>query len=338
MKYKTLFSIHIKHEYFGGTSTFTPEINPYLGIEPTPDCLQLLKQYRLMRRQKPGKWLVLSPVRGAEEKTFLPKKELVFRFYLKGLNHYFFQFTDFGGIPINRIIKGNELLHYQIDGNLKLYEHFALDTFKIIHNEKTRIKHFFLQNRPIGRLTNQDFEVIGLEGNAPILTYDPVLQKIHFETKKSMNEQVFQVKYRAMPKRIPQVIGFIDVGIDGSNIPFEANYPIVFQNKEETWQYYILGNSDFEGSELTIENGRINRGATFEFEEAIEETSGNIHNRLKAAFPSSKIFKIASKSPIPYLKKVKTGLKLKKEDELLIENLPNPSPSNQGIEIINIQS
>lgn len=338
MKYKTLFSIHIKHEYFGGNSTFTPEINQYLGIEPTPNCLQLLKQYRLMQRQKPGKWLVLSPVRGAEEKTFLPKKNLVFRFYLKVLNNYFFQFTDFEELSIAPIIKGNELLHYQTDGSLKRYEYFALDTFKIIHNEKTIIKDFFLQNRPIGGLTNQDFEVIGLEGNTPALTYDSILQKIHFKTKKSMSGQVFQVKYRAVPKQIPQVIGFIDVSISGNNPLFEANYPIGFQNKKETWQYYILGNSDFEGSKLTIENGWENGDATFEFEEAIEQTNGKIHNHLKAVFPSSKIFKIASKSPIPYRKKVKTDLKLKKKEELLIKNLPNPSPSNQGIEIINIQS
>ena len=258
MKYKKLFSISLLHSYFG--ASFVPEIAQYVTVEPSPQCVRQMKQYRLLWREMPGRQSLITPHLDSGD-TFLPKQVLTFRFFLQITDPNFFHFTNFSTPFLKKAFSGLEIPRYKNNNtnlplSLDLYKHITIDTFSI-REERSSNDGFFLQSQPIPGLVSSDFTLSGLGGSAPSLTYDDDLQAISFDTTPNQysDGQNFQLKYRAIPDWTSKVFGLVDITIDGANINFEQKYSLSFEKKDAIWHYLIIGNNNLGASNLEIENG-----------------------------------------------------------------------------------
>ena len=87
VSYKILFTITLRHDYYANRAS-----NDFTVI-PSADCIDIMKQHRLLFRQAGNKIIVLTP-----EKDFIPNFELTggvrFRFYLFCDNPYFTNITN----------------------------------------------------------------------------------------------------------------------------------------------------------------------------------------------------------------------------------------------------
>ncbi len=341
MKYRRLFSISVLHDYFSESATAIPEIDHFVDLELTPESRAHVKQCRLQERKKTGQWQLVSPVLD-DDSTFLPKTTLLFRYYLKIIRPDFFLFTEIEENQLQNIRKGLEFPQFSSagqQGELKteIYRHQAEDLFFIQEeDQKEQPESFFLKSTPIPELKAGDFKITGLN-SAPNLQYDKKLKKVSFDTSSLIPEQKFHLAYRAIPQWPSGVFGLIDIAVNGENPSFERRHSIRFSRKQETWQYYIIGKSNIAPDKIKIENGRSGATAPL-FGKAVEETGGDLYDRLHAAFPEAKILSIKSNVPLPYVNEPKTRLTLKNGETTLIKHLPNPSPANHGKAIINISS
>jgi hypothetical protein len=95
--YKILFSVNFLHDYYanGKSSDFT--------VMPAHDCLEELKNNRLVFRQVENRIIVLAPVK-QDGKNFKPEFEMaentVFRFYLLIENPYFLNITNLSDLDL----------------------------------------------------------------------------------------------------------------------------------------------------------------------------------------------------------------------------------------------
>ncbi|EAY31805.1 hypothetical protein [Microscilla marina] len=332
MNYQHLFSIAVLHNYFSGSSEAVPAINQYLTLSPTPECAQLIKQYRLKLHSAPGKLYLSSPVRDEAQKTFLPPANVTFDFYIKVQHPAFFYFTD------TQSLQGTAP-RFVVDGanpelSLENDEATAVDLFNI-PEQRGSDTSFFLQNKPTASPT---FGVIGLDP-VPTPAYDADLNKITFDTSPVTYEtgQAFQLSYPIAPQWPPNVFGLASITLDGSSLTFDKAYTITFSRKEQQWNYYIVAPNTLLPANLTI-TADADSESSWAFGSTTEILTGELYDRLKGLYPEAKIFNIASTAALPYQSKAKKGIKLQQDSETIVNNLPNPAPQNEGVGILNIYS
>lgn len=336
MRYRDLFSVALRHNYFSDSHRTVPEMDRYVRLQPEAGCDRLIRRYRLLLRKRPGSWHLTSPILESGS-TFLPKRPVTFRFFLQVLDSKLFHFTDFSDLSLDRVLAGIEFPRYQnkeaVELSYDLFEYAARDFFRI-RKERLVEDAFFLKSRPVPGLTTADFTITGLEPSSPEIIYDENQRRILFDTTPAQYSegQVFQLRYRAVPEWAVYTFGLIDITVDGANISLDSSYTISFNRKSEPWQYLIIAAEETGATDLSIENGATG----IPFEPAVEETSGETFQLLSESFPEAKFFRITSQTVVPYSNKARKGLKLKKEGEVIITDLPNPSPEKQGIAILNI--
>lgn len=334
MNYQHLFSIAVLHNYFSGSTEVVPSIDQYLALRPTPQCTQLIKQYRLKLHQSPGKLYLSTPTRGEAQKTFLPTSDVVFEFYVQVHNPALYYFTNMQSLQ-NQAYPHfyNEAANTEL--SLGNYEHQATDLLRI-PEQRAANTAFFLQNKPL--TTSPTFEVIGLNPT-PTPVYDADLNKITFDTTPLTYEtgQAFQLNYPIAPQWQPSALGIVSITLDGSSLSFDKAYTITLSRKEQQWNYYIVAPNTVLPSSLAI-TADADAESSWAFDSTTEILTGELYDRLKDTYPNAKIFNIASTAALPYQNKAKTGIKLQQDSETIINNLPNPAPQNEGVGILNIFS
>lgn len=330
MIYKSLFSIAILHNYFSDSTAFVPEVDQYLTLSPSPDCLKLIKQYRLKLHYKPGRLYLSSPIR-ENSSTFLPQVPLKFTFYLTIRDAVFYHFTD------DQAWQSVPFPHFFAEGlntslSIGSYQVTAHNQF-FIPQERAVETAFFIQGKPL----TSSFTIEGLNP-VPTPVYDATLKKITFDTTHSgyQDGQAFQVVYPVAPQWPSTTLGIVEITVDGSNLSLEKAYSLSFAKKTQHWNYYVVAPSTLTATNLSITHGIAD--PQWAFGSTIEKSDGDIYQRLKNMFPEAKIFNITSINPLPYQKQAKVGLKLQQDGETIINNLPNPAPENQGVGILNIYS
>lgn len=339
MKFKTLFSIGFTHEYFsGGGDYLTPEMDKYLELVPSEKCLAFLKKYRLVLRKNPSKISCISTVIDtASNYTFIPKRDLNFRFYLKIKDSNFLQFTDFTslGFDLNKIFQGIFFPHFkgQNGGPISLdkYEHYQRDSFKISENPTVN-DCFFIKGFPIPNLKKSNFTIDGLTPKPTITKYDTDQSKIIFNGK-AHEGKMFGLSYRAIPKWDSTIFGIVDITVKGENLNFDEEYKISFKAKESEWKYYVISKTN--ALKIKQESDLIK----FKEPELLTDNDP-LYQRMRDSFPEADtlFYKLSSTNKVKYHSKPKPQIKLMSGDETLVANLPNPTPANNGIEIINIYS
>ena len=342
MNFKNLFKLKIVHSYFSeDLSGLLPEIDRYINLTPTQECLNSIRQYRLNFYKLPGQWCLASPFL-TNDSTFLANSVITFRFHLEITDPRFFTFTDFAQFSLENWKKGIEIPQYssqtgQVELKLDTYKHITSDTFTIA-KERSETGSFFLQSQPIPRLGNADFQITGLEPK-PTLTYDSNLQRIYFNTINEAYQtgQSFELTYRAIHKLRNNAFGIVNLSVDARNLQTDLTYRISFNRNEGVWQYYIISDKTTTDSDLKVIHS-LNGDGSISFKDAEEQKDGEVYKRLKNSYPEAKIFKISSSEVLPFKAKTKLNLKLKKKEKTIIKNLPNPIPEKQGIEIVNIFS
>jgi hypothetical protein len=95
MFYQQLFELSILHNYYQN------QVCPDLIVEPTIECLKILRGHRLILKNKINGIVVIAPV-DLEHKPWIELKDnLQFTFILKLKNPEFIDFTDIEWQPIN---------------------------------------------------------------------------------------------------------------------------------------------------------------------------------------------------------------------------------------------
>lgn len=339
MKFKTLFSIHIKHSYFAPSSSSS--VDQYLELLPDNNTQQLMSRMRLRLMRRPDRLLLLTNTTNK-----LKSQKLKFCFFLNVKNSDFFHFTNFSLAPYDQIDKVLSRLTtpYYTNKNtnptlqLSTYKHDAIDTFSVPKerlDKKEAIDSFFLKNRPLEEATKDSFEIIGLKNIAfHPNAYHPNLKRIQFDASSYEKNKVFQVKYRSIPNWNPSILGLVEIEstFDEDNPKYDTDYNISFEAKKEKWEYLFITQSNIRSRNLKIKNKIL------EFEQTKEITTGEDFDRIKLVHKDAKLFSIVSKNVIEYSNLIIQKINLRRKNTILIEHLPNPRPKDGGRAIINIYS
>ncbi len=105
-------------------------------------------------------------------------------------------------------------------------------------------------------------------------------------------------------------------------------YQIPFKSKAIKWKYYFITNTNDKSLEITTRNEQLNFDElNFDDEKA---------TALKFNFPGAKIKIFESRGLIPITKKPLKDISLLQDKGILINHLPNPKISDQGIQILKL--
>lgn len=327
MKYRVLFSIQLLHRYYINGKCSDAE------LLPTEECKQNIQRYRLVMKRLPYGVQFLSPV--VEDEDMIPlDANMTFRFFLKIKNEGFLQFTDFEEDfdLVKSAIKGYEFPYYS---NTTLAEgEFLLPMTKYRHRGSDRqyaveLKNpesFHLQNLSVPGLAKENFIIEGLAPEQSVLDYDENRKMVWINTENQPKDKTFWLEYDIFPAWPPNIFAVVDI-INNDSLPKRGSGPIFqiqFEPRKATWKYYVISNL----------NG-LAISAPFTFSDP-EPPSDTLSDKLKAMYPGATLTLFTSADTIEYKEKVIQDITLKKNSIILVPHLPNPKPSENGIQIINI--
>lgn len=328
MKYRTLFSISIEHEYQGQ--------GKWDGLEllPDPKCRRHLQNHRIRLRRLPGHWEWIFQS-DSDNKPIVSLNDIDYlRFYLRlqdqKMLHYTRSFEevfvqDFPEpVPLSKAaFKHWAFPRYSNeqtgDLTLSIFRYRTLEQHRVEDSNR-----FFLRGNPVPDRTAADFQLRWPDNTQEVTHYDPASKAVQVDLSSAPKGTQFYLSYWAVPPWPPYVFGLVD--IHHSFQPGQA-FRIALTAKKAYWKYYIVANS----TDLTIEGSLP--FATTPIPDDDEVAAG-----LRASFPDpdAKIILFTSAEELTYQNKMIKGIKLKENGTTRIEHLPNPSPGRQGVEIVNI--
>lgn len=137
-------------------------------------------------------------------------------------------------------------------------------------------------------------------------------------------------------KASPHVFGTVRL----TNISYKENAPtftISFSAREIKWKYVLL-TDETDPDLFSIEQTGLQE-TRLEFNSPVKTNSGTgdaLLKLLEQDYPEANKWILESKSEIPFLQRGRTNLQLKKDNQVLVDHLPNPRPEEGGIKVIKI--
>lgn len=123
-----------------------------------------------------------------------------------------------------------------------------------------------------------------------------------------------------------------DVLLDGSNVPTDPEYKIVFNSKAEKWRYYFV--SDPETTDFSIQD--INAELIFNSVDIQNITGDKIVSSLRSNFPDANLFLFESEAPVAFRSQAINKLQLIRNEDVIINHLPNPDIKDINFKIIKV--
>jgi hypothetical protein len=336
MKYKTLFSISMDHEYYINQKCRD------VVLVPGSDCLQLIKKHRGRLKQFPASIEIVVPV-DEEGTPFIPLEGGVcFRFYIQLKYPQFFHFTkDFEEIDKVHPNKQSITLEQAAfkkwcfpyytnisDNNAKLplgvYKCNASEAFQVQAGPKQHEEVFFLKGIPVPGLEKEDFVLNGpdcIKNN--IIAYDEEMKRLRINTRLCTPGMPFEVTYWCISSWPDYAFGLVDI-FTSNPIEMGKSYQIRFHSKKIQWKYYVVANDE----RLTID-GPLSFSS-------VAAPNDEIGMMLRSAYPDAKVVLFSSSEELAYKEEARAGIKLKQDSLIKLDHMPNPKPGSQGVEIVKV--
>ena len=335
MRYRTLLSIAVKHEYY------IDEKCDDLEFIPSEDCLLFLKNHRIKINRTPSTLELVQPV-DEMEAPFIPLESgAIARFYIQVNHPDFFHFTkDFSEViisdlgqplPLEKAAFKQWCFPRYSNENLSAAEtQLPMEIYRHIRQERFAVQipklsdYFFLKGAPVPGRTKADFTLKELDcASLGIEQYDETMKRVKINTLVCPPGKEFTLSYWALPPWPKFVFGLADIFIKPTE-PLGKNYTIQLSSQKARWKYYVVAESE----DLSIQ-GPI----PFPPPVTANDETGTL---LKTTFPGSKVKLFTSNTELTYKEAITKGIQLKQGDQIKLSNLPNPSPSSRGVEIVNI--
>lgn len=359
MKYELLFSIALHHEYFaeeGNADRPTPAVDQYFELVPTPETQARLQDYRLVLKKRPGRLQCYRPVNN-DNMPLVTFSEAQFRFFLEIKQAGAFQFSDFSTsseqIDIGDVLKGIVFPRYTNEGMaappelaLETYEYEAKDQFRVPEENSDSTLNFFLKSTPLPGLGTSDFATQGIDGIS-ISSYTEEMRRIAITGfGADTSRKPFWTTYPAIPAWASETFGLVDIVFSGASAA--VDYLLRIAVSSSVWTYLLTSAEEITNPSDTLKildgcdpdnPGKI---AFSDISEA-DGTAFPIVEQLKAHRPGTFVYQASSTDEVSYKASIRKNICLQKTnvgttDAILIADLPNPLPADQGISIIKIPS
>ena len=127
-----------------------------------------------------------------------------------------------------------------------------------------------------------------------------------------------------------RLFGIIRIALPAAYQAFTVN----LQAASVAWRYYIV--APVTAGVLTIKDADL-AIAFNRMDDSNRLPADNVYQALCTAYPDARIFSYVSQSEVPLLQHARKKIQLLREsnNEVLLDNLPNPSYHENGIKIIN---
>jgi hypothetical protein len=307
MKYRAVFSLRLRHLFYADNRCRD------FRIEPAVYTQRLLKNYRCVLKPLPDGILVLTAA-GENDKPLIPiLGNVTFAFQLRLLHPDFSLFTELADVKKAAPLftnAGSSALAAVVA--LQLRERTASNSETLILPKGGTPASFRLGGNPVDGCPVTDFMLQGLPGAKIEITIDV--------PDHAIADRIFTVAYPVKPRRERGVFAEVEIhSNDSMSKPGgdASEFFIQFQAKEGKWRYYLVTNRK-SGNKFVIESDR-------KFTMFTPDTSDPLAEALQSQYPGLALVCFESTDSVRCQETVKRQIRLKLGNDVIFENLPNPS-------------
>ncbi|MEG3437620.1 hypothetical protein V0288_10865 [Pannus brasiliensis CCIBt3594] len=320
MKFRVLFTIDVSHSYYTDSCQDFDFLIPF-------DSDRTLEGGRLIAKAREGKLSVFYAV-DEENKPFASLAGTTLRVGLKLLAPFFSNFTDLA-FASSRPLYRNSANPNALDEPIAI----TLVGERIRHSatESTRPVTLTLKD-PDGVLLKTDTfseseAVVSIAGKSTGLysigeTYPGKTKTIHYYADAQLQRE--------------GVFGIVEISIDGSFYSVPPNFTLSFTAKEETLKYYVIAKnySDADWNALSIADAGEPDRDPIVFDKIIPPFSNEDLRPDSLGKAGDRVVLFKSRVPVSRQQRARQKIRLQKNGEILIPNLPQPGADRANSDLI----
>ena len=329
MKYATLFSLEIIHDYY------TDRRCADFKIEPTPATQKLLGNHRCVLRPLPN-GICVSTLLADPQTPFLPlPAQATFGFRLRLQNSAFALFTDLTAINQTAApLYTNAASPENTDLALVSREAWFTEHFTV-QQPATR-EPFTLSGRPLKEITTAGKFIVEGLGEIGHKRYDEDSRIIMVNTTSVSPGTPFTVTYPTEPRLGWGVFADVEIKYDQAIVKVggDTKFQVAFKAKQTRWKYYIL--TDNKSSEFAIEDK--DKAIIFDAAGQTDLTKSpdptdKIAGELAKQYPNMQTFRFLSNALVPCQEAARKSIQFQLNGDKVMDALPNPALQNYVIDL-----
>lgn len=322
MKYLALIQCNVRHAYYADGRC------PDLTFTPDAATAQLLRNQRMIcRTQADGFKIFVNATHNAEALIALPQTMLL-TFAVTLNDQAFTQFTD---LSAHRAAT-NPTYSNMADANtlqLQSRPQMMTETLRVV--TPAADEKLVLAGSPQAQ-TISDFSISGLADLSQPSQYDPAGKVLTVDTRNAHKGATFQITYPAAPA-LSRTFATLEVRYDSAanTLSKPLQVTLTFAPKQWRWLYYVISAS--ENPQIINQNGSAVSFSTANrvHLNANPDESDPLAVSLAERFPSAQRYRFASDALVPCQQHAHTALRLRVNDAMLSDPLPNPASSNLAV-------
>jgi hypothetical protein len=328
-QFKTLFVVTVAHAYYNGNCEDVTFIVP-------ADTAQLLRNGKLLAKELEGKLYVLFETDEAGAALIrIPGKRL--RFGLHLINPFFSNFTaldaDFAS---SQLLYQNAAVSTALDEPIRVtpvgqvFSHVLGDNARPVTVELKTAAGLVVAVNEVTATNDRSSVSYDLTGQLPG-TYT-----IEETYPASTREYTYYVDAELAKA---SVFGVIEVEITSDLYAAAFDFQVAFEAREETLKYYVVA-SNYSAADFNqlsvLDTGFTEEGRAqinFSKVSSASFTAAEISPALLGD-SSSQVVLFKSQAAVARMEKGRRGVQLKKNSQVLIEDLPQPSAAKPTADLI----
>ncbi|HAB17053.1 MAG TPA: hypothetical protein PLX89_20095 [Verrucomicrobiota bacterium] len=320
MKFRTLFTLRVRHEYYPDA------ICPDFRIEAASSTQSALQNHRCILKPLPDGIRVATAMdeRDQPQISFAAGTSLVFQLHL--LNPDLPLFTDLTGVGVENAPCFTNQGRAATNGvvSLGVKQRKAKVTERFVLREGTKVTSFQLAGRPVDGCEGSDFVLDGVNGPVSLKTYDSLQRTITVERSGPQSpERSFTATYPVNPLRPRNTFAEVELVLDDALVApaaIPAEFRIELKARSAVWRYYLCTNRTLgPGKAFSIGSSEPAFGPVQ------PELNDPLVKTLEAQNPESKVWCFDSVQARPCRQVALKDIQLKVGADTLLAPLPNPS-------------
>jgi hypothetical protein len=333
-EFKTLFTVAAVHAYYNGNCEDIHFVVPR-------DVAQLLKNGRLLTKSMGGKlYILFEAAEAGGALAAIPGKTL--RIGLQLANPFFSNFTEVGtDFASVKLLYRNTTVPTALSAATRVtlvgqvFSHTLTDNSRPV---TVALKDAAGQTVETGTIKTH---TIAAADNRTTVSYDltgqiPGAYSIE-EVYPASTKQI--AYYTDAELSLAGVFGVLEVKIDGGFYAAAADFQIAFGVRKETLKYYVVATnySDADFSLLSVTDAGFAEDGRSQINFVKVPSNSFTPAEISPAMlgnSSTKVVLFKSQTPVARTEKARKKIQLKKNGEVLITHLPQPSSGRTNADLI----
>jgi hypothetical protein len=321
-RFETLFVVSVTHAYYGGPC-------PDVGFVIPADTAQWLRNGKLLARELKGKLYVLFEA----DKTGVALKPMpgqTLRFGLRLLNPFFSNFTKLApAFPLKKLLYRNAAAPAALDAPVQVS--LAGQVFSVPLSDSARPVTVTLKDN--AGLALRTEEITATMGR-PAVSYDLTgLEPGAYSIAEAYPNNTIESSYYSDPELVKSgIFGVVEIKIGSGFYGAPPDFQIAFEARSETLKYYVLARN-YTGADLNQLSVLDGGPAPISFT-PVPSSSFTLAEKSLLSDSSLKAVLFRSDSPVPRLEKARKKIQLKKNNDVLIADLPQPGAEKSNAELV----